>query len=130
MFFIRVAFWLGLVVLLLPTDERQQARVYGTAVAAVERVATFCDRNPQACAAGAELWATFVKKAEFGARMAIDLVSSSGKKDEEEPRVEPAAAQAPAKGKLDPRQPGATRGTLTPADLTPAWRGKMARTGA
>jgi hypothetical protein len=121
MFFIRVAFWLGLVVLLLPTDERQQARVYGTAAATVERVVTFCDRNAQTCAAGAEVWATFVKKAEFGARMAIDLASSGGRKDEEvAPRVQPSSSKA----KPEPKLPTAERGTLTPADLTPAWRGQ------
>ena len=127
MFFIRVAFWLGLVVLLLPTDERQQARVYGTAVATVERVTTFCDRNAPACAAGAEIWATFVKKAEFGARMAIDLASSGGRKDEDPApaRVQPSSARP----KLEPRLPTAARGTLTPADLAPAWRGQVQKTG-
>jgi Family of unknown function (DUF5330) len=123
MFLIRVAFWVGLAVLLLPTDERQQARLYSTAVTTVERVTTFCDRNAQACAAGAELWAIFVKKAEFGARMAIDLVSSSGRQDEDaaSARTQPASV----KGKPAP----AARGTLTPADLTPAWRGQVQRTG-
>jgi uncharacterized protein DUF5330 len=123
MFLIRVGFWVGLAVLLLPTDERQQARLYSTAVTTVERVTTFCDRNAQACAAGAELWAIFVKKAEFGARMAIDLVSTSGRQDEDAAslRTQPASA----KGKPAP----AARGTLTPADLTPAWRGQVQRTG-
>jgi hypothetical protein len=123
MFLIRVGFWVGLAVLLLPTDERQQARLYSTAVTTVERVTTFCDRNAQACAAGAELWAIFVKKAEFGARMAIDLVSSSGRQDEDaaSARTQPASV----KGKPAP----AARGTLTPADLTPAWRGQVQRTG-
>jgi hypothetical protein len=123
MFFLRVAFWLGLVVLLLPTDERQQARVYGTAVSTVERVVTFCDRNAQACAAGAEVWATFVKKAEFGARMAIDLASSGGRKDEDAgpQQVQPTSSKA----KPEPRLPTAERGTLTPADLSPAWRGQV-----
>jgi hypothetical protein len=127
MFLIRVGFWVGVAVLLLPTDERQQARLYSTAVATVERVTTFCDRNAQACAAGSELWATFVKKAEFGARMAIDLVSSSGNKDEDaaSPRTQPASV----KSKPELKPPPATRGTLTPADLTPAWRGQMQRTG-
>ena len=127
MFLIRVGFWVGLAVLLLPTDERQQARLYSTAVTTVERVTTFCDRNAQACAAGAELWAIFVKKAEFGARMAIDLVSSGGRKDEEgaPPRVQPSSA----KTKPEPRLPTAARGTLTPADLTPAWRGQVQKTG-
>ena len=120
MFLIRVGFWVGLAVLLLPTDERQQARLYSTAVTTVERVTTFCDRNAQACAAAAELWAIFVKKAEFGARMAIDLVSSSGRQDEDA-RTQPASV----KGKPAP----AARGTLTPADLTPAWRGQVQRTG-
>ena len=123
MFLIRVGFWVGLAVLLLPTDERQQARLYSTAVTTVERVTTFCDRNAQACAAGAELWAIFVKKAEFGARMAIDLVSMSGRQDEDAAslRTQPASV----KGKPAP----AARGTLTPADLTPAWRGQVQRTG-
>ena len=123
MFLIRVGFWVGLAVLLLPTDERQQARLYSTAVTTVERVTTFCDRNAQACAAGAELWAIFVKKAEFGARMAIDLVSTSGRQDEDATslRTQPASV----KGKPAP----AARGTLTPADLTPAWRGQVQRTG-
>jgi hypothetical protein len=123
MFLIRVGFWVGLAVLLLPTDERQQARLYSTAVTTVERVTTFCDRNAQACAAGAELWAIFVKKAEFGARMAIDLVSTSGRQEEDAAslRTQPASV----KGKPAP----AARGTLTPADLTPAWRGQVQRTG-
>jgi hypothetical protein len=127
MFLIRVAFWLGLVVLLLPTDERQQARLYGTVVATVERAMTFCDRHAQACATGAELWATFMKKAEFGARVAIDLISSGGRKEEDTtgPR-QPASV----KTRPDGRQPADVRGTLTPADLAPAWRGQLQRTGA
>src|SRR5215470_598584 len=91
MFLIRVAFWLGLVVLLLPTDERQQARLYSSVAAAVERVTTFCDRNPKVCATGAEVWSAFVKKAEFGVRLAIDLASSSARKESDapEPSVRP-----------------------------------------
>ena len=133
MFFIRVAFWLSLVVLLLPTDERQQARLYGTAVATAERVTTFCDRNAQTCATGAELWATFLKKAEFGARIAIDLATSSGRKDEAAVpaplRLEPSSARArpEARPEARPQQPY-PRGTLTPADLTPTWRGQGQRT--
>ena len=129
MFLIRVAFWLGLVVVLLPTDERQQARLYNTAVTTVERVTTFCDRNAQACAAGAEFWATFVRKAEFGARMAVDLVSSGGRKEPETaPSPVRAEPEAP-RGRPDPRLHPSQRGTLSPADLAPAWRGQAQRTG-
>ena len=127
MFLIRVAFWLGLLVWLLPTDEHQQSRLYTTALATVERATTFCDRNPQACAIAAQLWATFLKKAEFGGRMAVDLLTSGGRKDEgapplPPPRSEPTGSASHLKAKAEPRLPAA-RGTLTPSDLAPAWRG-------
>ena len=132
MFLIRAAFWIGLVVLLLPTDERQQARLYGAATATVERVTTFCDRNARTCEVGADVWAAFVKKAEFGARMAVDLISSGGRKEPEAvptpapARVEP---QAP-RSRPEPRVRPSDRGTLSPTDLTPTWRGQLQRTGA
>jgi hypothetical protein len=133
MFLIRVAFWLGLVVLLLPTDERQQARLYNTALATVERAATFCERNAQACTVAAQLWATFVKKAEFGARMAIDLLSSDGRREEAPSpaaHTQPASSPANVKAKVEPKPPATGRGTLTRADLAPAWRGvQVQRTG-
>lgn len=136
MFLIRMAFWIGLVVLLLPTDQQQQARLYGAASAAVERVTTFCDRNQRTCVAGADLWASFLMKAEFGARMAYDLVTSRGTAaDEDKVRFEPASATgngpgtapAGAKGKAERKPQPAPRGTLTPADLTPPWRGHPQR---
>ena len=96
MVLIRPAFWLGLVVLLLPTDERQQAKLYGTAVSTVERVTTFCDRNAQLCSASVDFWGTFLRKAEFGARVVGDLITSSGRKDEVTPAVDVVPAPAPA----------------------------------
>ena len=124
MFFFRVAFWLGLVVLLLPADERQQARLYGAATHTVERVTTFCDRNPATCDTGAALWATFLKKAEFGARLVGEMIGASGR-SEEEPRMQPAGA----KGRTDHKGQPAGRDTLRPSDLQPTWRGPAQRTG-
>ena len=76
LFLIRAAFWLMIIVLLLPTDDRQRSEVYGTAQAAVNDVASFCDRNPETCARGKDAFAVFVQKAEFGARMLMDLVQN------------------------------------------------------
>ena len=136
MVLIRLAFWLGLVVLLLPTDERQQAKLYGTAVSTVERVTTFCDRNAQLCSASGDFWATFLRKAEVGARVVGDLITSSGRKDEVTPAVEvvptPAPAPAPAdfRRRPEPRAYPSVQGTLTPTDLSPSWRGgQVHRTG-
>ena len=121
MFFLRLAFWLALIVLLLPADERQQARLYGTATTAIERAITFCDRNAKTCAAGAEAWATFLKKAEFGARLVGDLLGAGGRQG---PDAVPPPQNTNGKGKTDPR------GTLSPADTQPVWRVPGRRTGA
>jgi hypothetical protein len=122
---IRLAFWLGLAVLLLPTDERQQARLYGNAMATVQRIATFCERNAEACAAGADLWATFVKKAEFGAHILADLASSEARKAE---IVAPASVGPASVGRQPERAVGQPAdGTLTANDLVPPWRGGQVR---
>ena len=118
MFFIRLAFWLGVAVLLLPTDAQQQARLYTTATSAVERATTFCDRNAGTCAAAASAWATFLKKAEFGARLVGDLISTSG-------RQSPDASQPPRQNMST--NTGDHRGTLSQEDMRPTWRGPAGR---
>lgn len=118
MFLIRLAFWLGVVVLLLPTDAQQQARVYNTAVTTIERVTTFCDRNARTCTVAGEAWATFLKKAEFGARLLGDLMSSGGRQGGSDASRVPASTQG-----VD----ATGRGTLSSADLEPAWRGPAPR---
>jgi hypothetical protein len=115
MFLFRTLFWLSLVVLVLPTDAQQQARLSDTVTGAVHHVATFCDRQPATCRRGAEHWAVFRQKLEFGVRMAIDAASQ---------RFEGQAAAPPAR----PVQPAS--GTLRPDDLAPAWRSARSRSGA
>ena len=127
MFLIRAAFWVGLAILLLPSDERQQERLYAAAVATVERATTFCDRNPKVCTASSELWAMFLKKAEFGARMAINVAGSGGRVADDATPLPPQPASL--RSGPDARMNPAPRGTLTPMDLAPAWRGQMHRTG-
>ena len=61
LFLLRTAFWLMIIVLLLPTDERQRSEVYGTAQAAVHDLATFCDRNPETCAKGKDAFGVLVQ---------------------------------------------------------------------
>jgi hypothetical protein len=126
----RLALWLGLLVLLLPTDAQQQARFTDFANGALGRASTFCDRNGKSCNVAAEAWGTFLKKAEFGIRLVSDLVGVGGRQpshgqnpdlsldqgpDQELERAPPPARRV---GKADPR------GTLSPADqYRPPWRG-------
>jgi hypothetical protein len=71
---LRLAFWLALLVLLLPTDSQQQARFTSFAGAALERLSGFCDRNAGTCEVGSTAWTTFLNKAEFGLRLVGDLI--------------------------------------------------------
>jgi hypothetical protein len=125
---LRLAFWLALIVLLLPTDAQQQARLSNSATTAMERVTTFCDRNSRTCSVGGELWATFLKKAEFGLRLVGDLLGAGGRQVPEPRRPLPPRERRSGKGE--------PRGTLPPPDLyhppapyypsdlyQPPWRG-------
>lgn len=114
---IKGAFWIGVVILLLPSDERKQAELYGKAASAVSWAVTFCDRNGETCAKSADVWQSFKHKAEFGARMAFDLVQRS--MSSIEPVSAPSAGQLPPDGRV---QPAVERGTLAPDDLTSRWR--------
>ena len=113
MFLIRIAFWVALIALLLPTDQRQQEKLMAVATDTARRVATFCERNASTCERGAHYWAAFKQKLEFGARLAFDIASERGAGKSAEPAspaVQPAARVDRAKG------------TLTPTDLSPDWR--------
>ncbi len=86
MLLIRGAFWIGVAVMLLPTEERNQAKLMSTVSSTAERVITFCDRNPVACRKGQEYWAIFTKKAEFGARMVMDVANERSRRNNADPQ--------------------------------------------
>jgi hypothetical protein len=122
LFLIRTAFWLMIIVLLLPTDEQQRSEVYGTAQAAVHDVATFCERNPETCARGKDAFGVLVQKAQFGARMLMDLINggdlvdSGGATGIEEPSSSPGFLFEPASFDTSVSQD-----TLNPEDREEAW---------
>jgi len=119
---VRLILGVGAVVLFMPTDKETQTKVYDATANAVERVATFCTRNPETCQKGGEYWAVFKQKAEFGARMAWSLAVERMNKGE-------VAKTAEARGSGREIVTGTTvdRGTLTDRDLQPQWRGSAAR---
>jgi hypothetical protein len=117
----RLAFVACLAIILLPVDTSRQ-RDFGTATrTGAETAANFCQRNPNTCAAGRELWSMFLRKAEFGVELAAQLARSA--LTHSEPR------QAEASRSTQPPQrtniPG--RATLSQGDLDPEWRGRNPR---
>lgn len=121
MFLVRTAFWLGVVIMLIPVDDeaRQTAETAAQPVAALEAVDAaqetladvggFCARNPETCAVGGRLATTFALKARTGAKLVSDFIDD-----------QLAGGKAPA---------DTARGTLTPADLAPEWRGPPTKAG-
>lgn len=131
MFLIRAAFWLMIIVLLLPTDEDQRNKVYGTAEAAVRDLATFCDRNPDTCTTGRDAFQVLVHKAEFGARMLMGFIKeqSGGEAVSGDAAWNESASDEPAlsEPRSTPIAPASwdhgSQDTLNPEDREAAWGG-------
>lgn len=119
-FLLRVAFWLSIVLVLLPSGDyhpKDQAPRIGAAdavnaaSAAVSDLSGFCDRQPDACEVGGQAAIAFGQRAQAGARYLFDLMQDQ----------------------LTPTQTGSIAGatgartapsqhTLKPSDLEPEWR--------
>ncbi|MDI4658982.1 DUF5330 domain-containing protein, partial [Xanthobacter autotrophicus] len=123
-FLLRLAFWIGLVLLLLPlglkgTDGKEVSvfDAFGAVQALVADLKGFCERQPQACAVGGQMATHLVEKAQVGAKWLHDSIGSApaGEGAPHPPAALPGAGQAGAgqAGALD----------LSPQDLLPVWGG-------
>ena len=125
-FLIRAAFWLSIVIILLPTGSQQPksvptietAEAVSAASAAVSDMRLFCDRQPEACSIGAQAAVAFGYKAQAGAKMLYDFLTDSLAPAETGSVVGASKRDAAAK----------SQDTLLPGDLAPAWRGPLPRT--
>lgn len=111
----RIAVVLSLGVAVMPSDKEQQEALYERAATAAHWTMTYCDRNGQQCEMAGELWDAFLRKAEFASKLAYDVAVRATVDEAKESLVAPASAKA--------------RGTLSPDDLRPNWRGDQAQEG-
>jgi hypothetical protein len=123
MFLIRTAFWLSLIILLLPTNEDDQRTVYGAAEAAVRDMSSFCTRNPDVCAKSRDAFDVFSQKAEFGARMVMDFMSDATSDQAPVAAVDEKGNRFPTTYRDDPQS------TLTDRDREPGWFGPSSKSG-
>lgn len=118
-FLLRMAFWLGVVCVLLssgsksspPEAQIDASQAVTLASAAVTDVRGFCERQPDACEAGGKVAVAIGHKAEAGARTLYDFISKLREKSAAGEKVDGKPVPASVAGK----------GTLTPTDLAPAW---------
>ncbi len=148
---LRTAFWLSIVILLLPTgrDNKTQNEAdkvsINQAVSAANETASdmagFCERNPAVCTTGKNAVKLFADKAKYGANMIFEWASggeNSGADARDGKLGKQADARSAIKGKVDKSEkgdlvrpshnrrdarPGASQNTLSRDDLAPAWNG-------
>jgi len=133
-FLLRMAFWLGLVLILLPSGSAQRhpsanevsaSEAITAASATVGDLRDFCTRQPTACTVGSHVASALGYKAQAGAKMLDDVLSQTLAPHEAGSlaNAKSRAAPSPKAAAAEP----ASQSTLTPADLAPTWRGPASR---
>ena len=121
-FLLKAAFWLSIVVMLLPSGEKSApapqvgaTEAVSAAGAAVSDMRQFCARQPEACAVGSQAATAFGQKAQAGAKMLYEFLNDRGPNETASVSGKPTGAAQ------------RSQHTLTPDDLVPAWRGPEPR---
>lgn len=133
-FLLRMTFWLGLVLVLLPfgaaqhgtaTSEVSASEAISAASATVGDLRGFCERQPDACTVGSQVATVIGYRAQEGAKILYEALSEAmGPHDTgslANGAQQKAASIKYAAGKSATQR--MSQGTLTPADLAPVWRG-------
>jgi hypothetical protein len=144
-FLLRIAFWLGIVLMLLPTGSEQHgapanevtaSAAVTAASATVQDLRGFCGRQPDACSVGSEVAVAIGYKAQAGAKMLYEFLhealASRGSGSSSPVAAMPhrgadgTAGTPPIRSSLV----GSSQNTLNPADLTAPWHGPQTRKDA
>jgi len=122
-FLLRMAFWLGLVLVLLPREKTPESEKLAkidaseavqAATAAVSDMTQFCKRQPAACEVGGQAATMITQRAQDGARKLYQIITDKKSPDHTgsiggNEDIEPSPADA------------APRDTLTADDLAAEW---------
>jgi len=89
-FLLRLTFWLGLVLVLLPREQAEAptatqlgaSQAISAATAAVSDMAQFCTRQPAACEAGGHAAALIGERAQGGARKVYQFLIEQNEHDD------------------------------------------------
>ncbi len=140
-FLLRMAFWLGLVLVLLPREKTPESdklpplgasEAVSAASAAVSDMSQFCKRQPAACEVGGQAASVIGQRAQDGARKLYQIITD---KTENKTDSKTEKADKKATDKKAPDHTGsvgvdddadvsqaAPRDTLTPDDMVAEWR--------
>ena len=123
-FLLRMAFWLGLVLVLLPREKAPESdklpqlgasEAVSAASAAVSDMSQFCKRQPAACEVGGQAATVLGHRAQEGARKLYQIITDKRSPDHTGSIGGTDTANASSMA-------AAPRDTLTPDDLVMDWR--------
>jgi hypothetical protein len=131
-FLLRMAFWLGLVLVLLPREKTPESeklpqigasQAVQAATAAVSDMTQFCKRQPAACEVGGQAATVIGHRAEDGARKLYKIITDKRAPDTTDKRA-PDHTGSIGSVENDDSSPAdlAPRDTLTADDLATEWR--------
>jgi hypothetical protein len=116
-FLLRLTFWLGLVLVLLPRDKTPESEklpqigaseAVQAATAAVSDMSQFCKRQPTACEVGGQAATVIGQRAADGARKVYGIITDKTEKTEK-PEKTDKPDQADKPHKVDRKAPGGDR---------------------
>jgi hypothetical protein len=119
-FLLRMAFWLGLVLVLLPREKTPESEklpqvgaseAVSAATAAVSDLSQFCKRQPAACQVGGQAATVIGQRAQDGARKLYQIITDKRSSDH----------TGSIGGVENADRALASRDTLTPDDLLAEW---------
>jgi Family of unknown function (DUF5330) len=123
-FLLRLVFWVGLVLVLLPRDkapDSDKVPQIGTsdaisaATAAINDMSQFCKRQPAACEVGGQAATAVGQRAHGGAKKLYQIITDKKSPDH--------TGSIGDMENIDAAQLDAARDTLTPDDIQIEWQG-------
>jgi hypothetical protein len=128
-FLLRLVFWIGLVLVLLPRDKTPDSdkapqinasEAISAATAAVSDMSQFCKRQPAACEVGGQAATVIGQRAQGGARKVYQYITDKPEKSDKPDKRAP--EHTGSIGTLDTSEDTA-HDTLTPDDMQIEWQG-------
>jgi hypothetical protein len=132
-FLLRMAFWMSVVLVLLPSGSPQRTatapsselgamETLSAASATVSDMSRFCSRQPDACAVGSQAAAALGQRAQAGAKMVYEFINERAAPHETGSVATRPTRQVASQGGSHAAPAAKSQDTLTAADLVPAWR--------
>jgi|SRR5579872_1339794 uncharacterized protein DUF5330 len=136
-FLLRLAFWIGLVLVLLPRDKTPEtdkapqinaSEAVSAATAALSDMGQFCKRQPTACEVGGQAATVIGQRAQGGARKLYQIITDkpekSDKSDKSDKSEKPDKRAPDHTGSISGMEaPDVAHDTLTQDDMQIDWQG-------